>query len=49
MPNQVAIRIDAFEKEAQDYGINNFTEFYNNLVFKAKNRIVDKNIVCSLN
>ncbi len=48
MPNQVKIRVELFEKEAQDSGVTSFLEFYESKMFKAKHKIVDKDILCSL-
>ena len=44
----IQIKQEAFEREAQDLGIFNVNEFYNSNIFRQKNRIFEKNILCDL-
>lgn len=46
--DHISIRVDAFEKEASELGITTLNDFYDSKVFKAKHKIVDKNIICNL-
>ena len=48
IPKQISIKMESFEKEAQDLGIHAFEEFYDSKPFKNKHRVVDKNIICDL-
>lgn len=47
--NYLEVRLDAFEKEASEYGITNLTSFYESKNFKIKYKIADKKILCPLN
>jgi DNA replication licensing factor MCM2 len=44
----ISIKQDAFEREAQDLGIYNIQEFYSSPLFRLRNKINDKAILCDL-
>jgi hypothetical protein len=48
IPKTITLKIDTFEKEAQNLGIYNFNEFYESEAFKAKHKIDEKKILCHL-
>jgi hypothetical protein len=47
-PLVITIQQEKFEVESQEYGIFAFTDFYNSNVFKLKNILENKNIICNL-
>jgi len=48
IPLSIPLKQDIFEKECQDLGVFNFIEFYNSNVFRHKNKIKDKEIICNI-
>lgn len=46
IPSEVIVKQDRFEREAQDYGIYSFGEFYESGLFKKSHKLEDRNIIC---
>jgi len=44
----ISIKQDAFEREAQEMGIYNVSDFYNSNFFRQKNKIQERTIFCDL-
>ena len=48
VPQDIIIKQEQFERDSQEFGVFTFTDFYNSNVFKLKNRLENKEIICSL-
>ena len=47
-PQEINIKQEQFERDSQEYGVFTFSDFYNSNVFKLKNKLENKEIICSL-
>jgi hypothetical protein len=48
IPTCIRLKLDTFEREANDLGIYNLNEFYTTREFRAKHEVKEKEIFCKL-